>query len=172
MNEILSNAPPLFIDLVIFVFGLLWGSFFNVCIVRLPEEKSVIGGRSFCPKCQSLIPWFCNIPIISYLMLRGRCRNCKIPISIQYPLIELFSGLMFLGLYFYYGASKEYLFALVFCSALLIVSVIDLNLVEIGRRSKSMRSKPNPKVFFSAGSIIGTVIFYNQFLTCIPLMVW
>jgi len=126
VTEISTNIPPLFIDLFIFVFGLIWGSFFNVCIVRLPEEKSVIRGRSFCPKCHSLIPWFCNIPLLSYLLLLGRCKTCKATISIQYPIIELLTGLMFLGLYFYYGLSKEYLFALIFCSSLLIISVIDL----------------------------------------------
>ena len=113
-------------DFLVFVFGLLWGSFFNVCIIRLPEERSVVLGRSLCPKCQALIPWFCNIPLLSYAMLLGRCQNCKSSISIQYPLVELVTGLMFLGLYSHYGLTKECLFAVLLCSSLLVVSVIDL----------------------------------------------
>jgi len=118
--------PSAIFSILIFIFGLLWGSFFNVCIFRLPLEKSVIWGRSSCPKCHALIPWFCNIPVISFVLLRGRCRNCKASISIQYPLIELITGFLFFGLYSYYGLSKECLFAIVFCSILLVVSVIDL----------------------------------------------
>jgi leader peptidase (prepilin peptidase)/N-methyltransferase len=120
-----AYSPPIFSTLI-FILGLLWGSFFNVCILRLPEEKSVVWGRSSCPKCHALIPWFCNIPLISFILLRGRCRNCKAPISIQYPVIELITGFLFFGLYSYYGLSKEYLFALIFCSSLLVISVIDL----------------------------------------------
>ncbi len=127
MTLILANLPPYLIPLLIFSFGLLWGSFFNVCIVRLPKDESVIWGRSACPSCKSLIPWFCNIPLFSYMGLKGKCKDCKQPISIEYPLIELFSGLMFVGLFLYFGESKEFLSSLVFCSSLLVISVIDLH---------------------------------------------
>lgn len=113
--------------LLIFIFGLLWGSFFNVCIVRLPKNESVIWGRSACPQCKSLIPWFCNIPLFSYLLLKGKCRDCKTPISAEYPIVELLSGLMFLGLFLYFDWSKELIANWVFCSALLVISVIDLH---------------------------------------------
>ncbi|NBX67921.1 MAG: prepilin peptidase [Proteobacteria bacterium] len=122
-----ESVPPILVWTIIFIFGILWGSFFNVCIVRLPEEKSVLWGRSNCPKCQALIPWFCNIPIFSFIFLRGKCLNCKAAISFEYPLVETFSGFMFLGLFLYFGWSKEFIANLILCSGLLVISVIDLH---------------------------------------------
>ena len=120
-------ALPSLIGSFVFVFGLLLGSFFNVCIVRLPKNESIIWGRSGCPNCKALIPWFCNIPILSYLGLRGKCKDCKNPISIEYPIVELISGLMSWGIFCAYGLSLEFLFSLVFCSSLLVISVIDIH---------------------------------------------
>jgi len=78
-----------------FVLGLLFGSFLNVCIARLPQGESIVKPRSRCPHCGKAIRWFDNIPVLSWLLLRGRCRDCKQPISIQYPLVELATGLWF-----------------------------------------------------------------------------
>ena len=125
LEVIFANTPILYV--LIFIFGLLWGSFFNVCIARLPQEQSVVWGRSKCPKCSALIPWFCNIPLLSYLALKGKCKACKNSISLEYPIIELVSGLMFLGLFHHFGFSKELLSSLIFCSSLLVVSVIDIH---------------------------------------------
>jgi leader peptidase (prepilin peptidase) / N-methyltransferase len=109
-----------------FVFGLIWGSFFNVCIARMPADESVVKGRSHCPKCQTQLPWYLNIPLLSYLYLRGRCHHCKTRISIQYPLVELITGFLFAGLYYRYGVSVQWLAYAVYLSALLIITVIDL----------------------------------------------
>lgn len=125
-EEIISSNSPL-LHFLFFILGLLWGSFFNVCISRLPQEKSVIWGRSKCPKCEDLIPWFCNIPLLSYIALKGKCRTCKASISFEYPGVELISGLMFVGLFHHYGFSKELFSSLIFCSALLVISVIDIH---------------------------------------------
>ena len=86
----------------VFTFGACVGSFLNVVIWRLPRDKSLVRPPSACPGCGSLIRWFDNIPILSWLLLGGRCRRCKMRISIRYPIIELFTALMFVGLYAIY----------------------------------------------------------------------
>jgi len=80
----------------IFIFGLIIGSFLNAVIYRLDKKRSIFQGRSRCPKCKKLILWYDNIPIISFFLLRGRCRHCQKKISWQYPLVEFFTGLIFL----------------------------------------------------------------------------
>lgn len=87
--------PFVFYVVVAFILGLLFGSFLNVCIVRLPQRESVIHPRSRCPQCGAGIRWYDNIPVISWLLLRGRCRDCKQPISLRYPLVELAVGFWF-----------------------------------------------------------------------------
>lgn len=85
--------------IIIFIYGLLVGSFLNCLIWRLYKEESLMG-RSYCPKCKSKIVWFDNIPVLSYLFLRGKCRQCKKKISIQYPLIELVTAFLFVFVLF------------------------------------------------------------------------
>ena len=87
----------------IFVFGLLFGSFLNVCIHRLPLGLSVVTPRSACPECKQPIAFYDNLPVLSWLILGGRCRHCKTPISLRYLLIELLTGLLFLGCYWQFG---------------------------------------------------------------------
>lgn len=128
MNDLsLFLQDPVFGKATFFILGLLLGSFYNVCIVRLPLEKSVVKERSHCPKCKKLIPWYLNIPVLSYLFLLGKCRFCKEKISIEYPLVELSTGILFLVLYHHFGVSWQWLSYAVFCSGLLIVTVIDLH---------------------------------------------
>ena len=91
------------ITIFLFLFGIVIGSFLNVCIVRWPHEKSVVRPRSHCPKCAKVIRWYDNIPLLSYLILGGKCRHCKTKISFRYFLVELISGLSFVLFYYFFG---------------------------------------------------------------------
>jgi len=91
------------IESIVFAYGLLFGSFFNVLICRLPEGRSVIFPASHCPCCNRSIPWFENIPILSFLLLRGKCKECKTKISLQYPLVELATGIYAVFLFFVFS---------------------------------------------------------------------
>jgi leader peptidase (prepilin peptidase)/N-methyltransferase len=92
-----------FLAAAIFGLGLCFGSFLNVCVYRLPRGKSVVTPRSACPHCGDLIPLYHNVPVLSWLILRGKCRACKAPISPRYLLIEILTGLLFLGCYTHFG---------------------------------------------------------------------
>jgi leader peptidase (prepilin peptidase)/N-methyltransferase len=92
-----------FLAVATFAFGLCWGSFLNVCIYRLPRGKSVVTPRSACPHCGDPIPLYHNVPVLSWLILRGKCRSCKQPISPRYLVVELLTGLLFLGCYAHFG---------------------------------------------------------------------
>ena len=95
--EFWTGAPDVFWAFVFFVFGSVVGSFLNVCIHRMPLEQSLIRPPSQCPKCEFSIPWHLNMPIISWLMLRGKCRQCSEPISPRYIGVEILTGLAFLA---------------------------------------------------------------------------
>ena len=87
--------------------GLMIGSFLNVCTLRWPEDESVVFPGSHCPKCGEPIRWYDNVPVLGYVLLRGRCRACREPISLQYPLVELATGLVWAGMFSYAGLSFE-----------------------------------------------------------------
>lgn len=123
----MSELPPWLALAFVFGFGLLWGSFFNVCILRLPVGESVVRHGSRCPKCAKQIRWYQNIPLLSYFALRGKCANCKLPISWQYPVIELVTGILFLAAALHFGLTRQFVGYTVLLSALLVVSVIDLH---------------------------------------------
>lgn len=108
------------------VLGACVGSFLNVCIYRISEGKSIVFPKSFCPDCLCPIRFYDNIPIISYLILRGRCRDCHKKISYRYPLVELITALLSLLLFWKYGLSFQYFFAFVFVCTLIIITFIDL----------------------------------------------
>jgi leader peptidase (prepilin peptidase)/N-methyltransferase len=108
------------------IFGALMGSFLNVCILRLPQEESIITPGSHCPQCKKPIKFYDNIPLVSYLLLRGRCRYCHSPISIQYPLVEGITALSSLILFLKFGPTLSYLFYFSFVSALIVITLIDL----------------------------------------------
>jgi leader peptidase (prepilin peptidase) / N-methyltransferase len=113
---------------LVFMFGMCIGSFLNVCIYRLPSSMSIINpSRSFCPHCNSAIQFYDNIPVFSYLWLKGRCRNCKASISLRYPLVELMTGILAIATYFMFGLSIESLIYFVFLSSLLVITFIDLD---------------------------------------------
>ncbi len=109
----------------VLVLGALWGSFANVCIYRLPLERGVVSGRSFCPKCNKTITWKDNIPIISFLFLKGKCRNCNKKISSQYLTVEAISILLFLIIYYLYGISITTLLLMILGLSFLIIFFID-----------------------------------------------
>lgn len=112
--------------IVVFLFGAIVGSFLNVCISRLPRRESVVFPASHCPQCGGAIAWYDNIPILSYILLRGRCRSCRGKISFQYPLVELVNGLLTLSLFRTFGPTPAFLVLFVFCCALVVITFIDL----------------------------------------------
>ena len=114
-------------DVLIFILGLIVGSFSNVCIYRIPRNESIIYPASHCPKCRSKIKPVDNIPLLSFILLKGRCRNCKSKISIQYPVVELITGLIYLIIYLTYALSVQTLIYIILSSALIIIAFIDLN---------------------------------------------
>lgn len=115
------------VPVVIFVFGLIVGSFLNVCIYRLPRELSIIRPGSACPSCNTPIKPWQNIPLLSYLFLRGRCAHCGEPISIRYPFVELMNGLFYLLVLRHFGFGWHLLFLFAFTSAMLVITFIDLD---------------------------------------------
>jgi leader peptidase (prepilin peptidase)/N-methyltransferase len=113
--------------ILIFILGLVVGSFSNVCIYRIPRNESIIYPASHCPKCCSNILPKDNIPLLSYILLKGRCRHCKSKISIQYPIVEFLSGLIYLIIVLVYGLSIQTLIYILLSSALIIIAFIDFN---------------------------------------------
>ena len=111
----------------IFIIGLIAGSFLNVCIYRIPREKSLLYPPSHCPQCENPIKWFDNIPLVSYLLLKGKCRFCHHSISIRYPLVEAFTGILFSLSYFFHPSLNILFFKnLIFISFLIPIFFIDL----------------------------------------------
>ena len=110
----------------VIVFGGLWGSFANVCIYRFPNNEGIVTGRSFCPYCKTKINWYDNIPLISYLTLGGKCRNCKKKISIQYFIVETLSIILFTSIYYKFGVTLTTLYLIILSLSFLIIFFIDL----------------------------------------------
>lgn len=114
------------VAVIVFIFGLLIGSFLNVCIYRLPRNESLVFPASHCPACSAAIPPWFNIPVVSYLLLRGRCSSCAATISAIYPLVELLTALLGLALYLRYGLTVPFFVLALLCAALVVVAFIDL----------------------------------------------
>ena len=122
-----AAMPPLYWAVVFFMFGSIVGSFLNVCIHRMPLEQSVVKPRSHCPSCNYLIPCNHNIPLLSWLQLRGKCANCGAPFSARYFLVELLTGIAFLTCWLTFGAISP-LLAMANCvllSGLIVATLID-----------------------------------------------
>jgi len=122
-----APVPPAFWGLVFFVLGTMVGSFLNVVIYRLPLGLSVVTPPSHCPHCKYSIPWFLNVPLVTWLMLGGKCKNCRAPISSRYFLVELLTGLTFFAAWYVF-APKSTVLALVYClflSGLIAATFID-----------------------------------------------
>lgn len=114
------------LSIFVFIFGSIIGSFLNVCIVRLPEEKSVVFPSSHCVHCKKPIFWYDNIPILSYLLLKGKCRFCQHSISIRYPIVELVTAASFVLFYQYFGLKWILLPYLVFHCGLIVATFVDI----------------------------------------------
>jgi leader peptidase (prepilin peptidase) / N-methyltransferase len=110
----------------LFVLGLLVGSFLNVCIYRLPRGESLAWPASHCTTCDRPLSWYENIPLLSWAVLRGRCRTCRSPISIRYPIVELITGVLFAGAYFAFGLTPLLPVRLLFACAMIVLFAIDL----------------------------------------------
>jgi len=158
--------------LLTILLGAIFGSFANVCIYRLPNNKKVSKGRSFCPKCKKKINWFDNIPLVSFLVLSGKCRKCKKEISIQYFLVEVISAFLFIFIYYYFGISIDTLLLVILSMFLLVIFFIDLKhyiipneltfpLMGIGFL-KSFDPNLNTAIFPNfVNSLIGGVLGYS-----------
>ncbi len=125
MTDYLLVLPPWIWLGGMTAFGLLLGSFLNVCIVRWPAEESVVKPRSKCPQCGKMIAWYDNIPVLSWVVLRGKCRGCSLPIPIRYPLVELAVGAIWLTAAWHYGPQVEMLRAAIFLTILLGIAMTD-----------------------------------------------
>ena len=112
--------------IIVFNFGSLWGSFSNVCIHRIPENTSVIKGRSYCPSCKKKINWFDNIPLLSFIILKAKCRSCPAKISSKYFLVELISALSFVLIFYLYSFSLTTLLFFILSISFIIIFFIDL----------------------------------------------
>jgi leader peptidase (prepilin peptidase)/N-methyltransferase len=109
-----------------FLFGIVIGSFLNVCITRIPEEVSIVSPGSRCPRCEKPIKPYDNVPVLAWFWLRGKCRNCGLPISPMYPLVEFLTGLLFVGCYLEFGISQATAKWLFFICLIIILTVTDL----------------------------------------------
>ncbi|MGA2462962.1 MAG: prepilin peptidase [Thermodesulfobacteriota bacterium] len=142
------------------MFGAIVGSFLNVCIIRLPKEESIIIPGSHCPQCNHPIKFYDNFPLISYLLLGGKCRYCKRSISAQYPLVEGTTAISSLLLFLKYGLSLSYFFYFSFVAALIIITLIDLYHQII----PDVISIPGIGVGLLGALIIPHITFFNSLL--------
>lgn len=126
MWQIRSVPSSTLIGVFVVLFGLVIGSFLNVCIIRIPERKSIVLPASACPKCGTAIRPYDNIPVVSWLLLGGKCRSCQNPISRIYPLVELLTGLLFFACYYAFGFTLETLKWFAFSALMIVLVFTDL----------------------------------------------
>lgn len=146
------------IAIYIFIIGTIMGSFFNVVAHRLSNNESIIKPSSHCESCQHLLKWYELIPIISFLIQGGRCRQCHTKLSWWYPLIEIITGLLYLFSYLYFGLSYEFFIALVIASILVITCITDFNYLLILDEPLIVGSIIIIIIKFLQGGIIDTLI--------------
>lgn len=128
MTKLIEQVPPPVVTAILFVLGLCIGSFLNVCVYRLPQEgASIVKPRSYCPACKKQIRWHDNVPLLSFVALGGKCRDCKAAISIRYPVVELLTAGLFVALYRHFGATPWYPISVYFACSLLVVTLTDLD---------------------------------------------
>ena len=151
---------PYLIEISIFVFGLCIGSFLNVCIYRLPVSKSIVHPRSMCTNCGTLIRFYDNIPVFSYLWLKGRCRHCQEKIPLRYPIIELLAGFFALATFLKFGLTIESLLYFAFIASLLVVTFIDLD----HRIIPDVITLPGIPLCFAAGFALPAITYKEALL--------
>ncbi len=141
-------------DILIIIFigiiGLVFGSFMNVLILRVPKNISIIKPSSYCPQCMEDIAWYDNIPIISYILLKGMCRHCSKTISIMYPLTELLTALLFIVIYLKFGLTLLFLKYVIF-----IFLVVVISLTDIYTASSDFETGMIPTVYIAIGIFAG-----------------
>ena len=161
------------IYLSIFTIGLILGSFYNVLIYRLPRNISIVFPPSHCPSCKTRLRWYDNIPIISFLVLKGRCRYCGERISIRYPAIELTSGLLAVLSYHKWGLTVDGVVYYFFFSALLVMSVIDWYYfiippeINVGGLILALAVSPFRKEVSLGESLLGAIVGFS-----VPMLVY
>lgn len=149
------------IEVMVFVFGMCVGSFMNVCIYRLPDpDQSIVRPRSRCPGCKTLIPFYDNIPVMSYLLLRGRCRHCHTTISLRYPLVEVIGGLFALCVFLRFGLTLEGLLYYAFICCLLVITFVDIDLQII----PDLITLPGIPIFFIAAIALTDISWIDSLL--------
>lgn len=157
------------IPILIFIYGSIFGSFFNVVILRTPKNESLVAKSSHCPKCHTNIKPYDLIPILSFLILGGKCRSCKSPISWRYPFIEAITGLLYVWIYLVFGFSVQTVVGIILVSLLIIITVIDIDTLEIQDRFQilililalyNLTISPNPLIEHLIGFFIISVPFY------------
>ncbi|BBO79583.1 type 4 prepilin-like proteins leader peptide-processing enzyme [Desulfosarcina ovata subsp. sediminis] len=144
---------PFAFDLIAFIFGACIGSFLNVCIYRIPAGLSIVYPGSTCPRCKTAIPFYDNIPIVSYLVLGRKCRTCKLPIAVRYPFVELLGGLFALACVRVFGPTLHGLVVFAFIAILIVISFIDLD----HRIIPDVISLPGIPLFFVAAFAVPAV---------------
>lgn len=115
------------IYVILFIFGIVFGSFYNVVGLRLAKEESIVFPPSHCPNCNHRLVFYDLIPLFSYIFLKGKCRYCSKHISIKYPLFELLTGILFVISYIKFGFSFDFIISIILCSTLVIITVSDLD---------------------------------------------
>lgn len=146
------------INILAFVFGACVGSFLNVCIYRIPAALSIVHPGSRCPHCKRMLPFYDNIPILSWLLLMGKCRSCRAPIAIRYPFVELLGGFFALACGLAFGPTLHGLVIFAFIATLIVVTFIDLD----HRIIPDTISLPGIPLFFLAALAVPTVTWRDS----------
>lgn len=139
--------------ILVFIIGSCIGSFLNVCIYRIPNNEDITITRSHCFNCGNVLKWYDMFPVISYLVLKGKCRNCHAKISVQYPIVELLNGILYLFIFYIKGIEIETLIICFLSSCLIVLSVIDWRIYEI---------PVGLNVFIAILGVINLIIHYTD----------
>lgn len=149
------------LSVAVFIFGAVIGSFLNVCIYRMPRDISIVLPSSRCPSCSTPLRAWDNIPVLSFLILGGRCRYCRAGISFRYPFVELLNGLLYAGLLWRYGFGPDLIVYCIFASSLIVITFIDLDFQIIPDRI----TLPGIPI----GLLAGSFLLPDPFLRATPL---